>query len=362
MIKLDRLDFQRPILIAEIGGNHNGDFSYALELAGLAAKNGADVVKFQTYSADGLVNGSLAAERHEHFRQLELPMETWEELANRVRTLDTEWMTSLWDIEMISVIEPLIPAFKIGSGDFTNFPLLKKALETRKPLIMSTAMCNEADVRRTVDFLLQCEPDLIDRAHLALLQCSAIYDNPENPETDLAAMISLRDLYPGIVVGYSDHFVGLDACQAALALGAQIIEVHFTTDRSQGFRDHRLSVLPDELQHLRSLCELVPQLVGQPRKRVQRSEEAQVQQFRRGTYACRDLVAGTIVQESDLCTLRPEMGIPAWQFYDLVGRRTVKPIKALEPLSWDCFDTAPLEQSSGRVYEGRERTSKGYSS
>ena len=158
MIDLTTLNFERPILIAEIGGNHNGDLDYAFELAELAAKNGADVVKFQTYTAEGLVNEQLAPERFAHFRRLELPPETWGDLADRVRALDVEWMTSLWDLDALAVIELLVPAFKVGSGDFTNFPFLRRLVRTGKPLILSTAMCTDTDVRRTVDFLLGEDP------------------------------------------------------------------------------------------------------------------------------------------------------------------------------------------------------------
>ena len=335
MIDLTHLDFERPIVIAEIGGNHGGDVTYAYELAGLAAEHGADVVKFQTYTAAGIVNQRLAPDRFAHFQRFELPTAEWARLAAFVRSRGAEWMTSLWDLDSFDDLAPLVPAFKVGSGDFTNFPLLKRAVATGKPLIISTAMCTMEDVRRTVDFLLEQDQELIEQSRLALLQCTAMYEEPTSPETHLKVLQTLASAYPGVVIGYSNHFAGLEACEAALALGAMILEVHFTSDRTQEFRDHRLSVLPEELARLRELCERIPQLLGDPAKAVSEIEADEVTRFRRAVFTRRDIRVGETLSESDLVTLRPEIGIPAWHFFDVVGLRTKRDIGAYEPMSWD---------------------------
>lgn len=337
MIDLSSLDFPRPIVIAEIGGNHEGHIDKAYELARLAAENGADVVKFQTYTADGLVNAKLTPERHQHFRRFELPNEEWPKLAGYVRSLGVEWLTSLWDPELFDLIEPLVPAFKIGSGDITNWPFLHRCLDTGKPLILSTAMCDLDDVRRTVDFLIDRDPDVVSNRRLALLQCTAQYDDPEAQETNVSVMKTFERLYPGVITGFSNHYVGLDACRAALALGATILEVHFTTDRGQGFRDHRLSVLPDELAQLRELCEVIPALVGDSSKDVTLAECDERARFRRALFLRRDAEAGTTITEQDLIALRPEVGIPASNYREVVGLSLAMDVKALEPLSPDLF-------------------------
>jgi N,N'-diacetyllegionaminate synthase len=333
MIDLKNLDVGRPLLIAEIGGNHEGDVGEAYELARLAAEHGADVVKFQTYTAEGLVNPVVAADRFGHFRRFEVPAEEWPKLADYVRSLGAQWMTSLWDADLFDLIEPLQPAFKVGSGDLTNLPLLARMVDTGKPLILSTAMSTLADVQRTVGFLVGRDPALLADRRLGLLQCTAMYDDPDSLETNLAVMETFRTVFPGAVVGYSNHHTGLDACHAALALGAGILEVHFTNDRDREFRDHRLSLLPNELARLRALCERVPRLVGYRDKTVSAVEADLVRGFRRAVYARHDLEPGTVVTEGDLVVLRPEEGIPASRYYDVVGRRALEPIGAFQPLS-----------------------------
>lgn len=336
-VDLQTLDLKRPLLIAEVGGNHDGEVARAYELGRLAAEQGADVVKYQTYSPDAIVNKRLDPERHAHFARLGLPAAEWRNLAEYVRERGAEWMTSLWDPDLLDEVTQLQPAFKIGSGDLSNLPLLDRIARTGKPMILSTAMASLADVQCAVGFLVGRDPNLLTDHRLGLLQCSALYDEPTAEHMHLRVMSTLRAAFPGAVVGYSDHHAGMAAARAALALGAMILEVHFTDDRSRPMRDHKFSVLPNELEELRDLCERMPRLLGSERKEVSEVEAGLAKEFRRGVYFAHDVEAGHTVTHGDLVTLRPEEGISAWHYYELLGCRVSRRVRSLEPLQPEFF-------------------------
>lgn len=329
----ESLDFERPLLIAEIGGNHEGSIERAFELSRLAVEAGADAVKFQTYWADSLVNAKLSPDRHAHFRRFELTREQWRELAAHVQSLGAEFMTSLWDPDAVEEIAPLVPAWKVGSGDLTNVKLLARLLETGKPLIISTAMADLADVDAAIAFVGERAPGAIGAGKIALLQCTAMYDTPRAEDVDLAVMDSYRERYKGVIVGYSDHELGLRAAVTAAALGAQILEFHFTDDKTREFRDHKLSLTGEELQELRTYAEQIPLLRGTAEKAVKEQELQNRLTFRRAVYPARDLPAGHTLAAEDLVVLRPNEGIDAARYFELIGRRLTRDVAALEPLA-----------------------------
>ena len=328
----DSLDFEQPLLIAEIGGNHEGSIERAFELSRLAVEAGADAVKFQTYWADSLVNPRLAPDRHAHFRRFELSREQWHELAAHVQSLGAEFMTSLWDVDAVDEIAPLVPAWKIGSGDLTNVQLLARLLETGKPLIISTAMADLADVDAAIAFVRERAPGSIEAGKIALLQCTAMYDTPAAGDVDLAVMSTYRERYQGVIVGYSDHELGLRAAVTAAAMGAQILEFRFTDDKTREFRDHKLSLTTDELRELREYAERIPVLRGGAEKEVKEQERENRRTFRRAVYPARDLAAGTVLALQDLVVLRPAEGIDAARYFELIGSRLTRDVEALEPL------------------------------
>jgi N,N'-diacetyllegionaminate synthase len=337
MIDLSRLEFERPLIIAEIGGNHDGEIDRAYRLAKMAADSGADVVKFQAYRADTLVNPRVSPERHRHFRQLELPLHEWLRLAEFVRSLGCKWMLSLWDEEWLEALDPELPAYKVGSGDFTNFPLLDRLVATKKPLILSTAMCDERDVDETIEFILERNPNIIEERRLALLQCTAMYDDPSEEDANLSGMARLRERY-GVVAGYSNHAPGPRACMVAAAMGAEIVEAHFTDDKTRVFRDHKLSLTSNEMLQLRSFVDALPALRGNPTKEVSHRETENRETFRRALYPLRDLPAGHVVETGDLVARRPNLGIDARKYFHLIGARVRRDVPALEPLTEDMFE------------------------
>jgi N,N'-diacetyllegionaminate synthase len=337
VIDLTTLDFERTILIAEVGGNHDGQLERAYELARLAAENGADIVKFQTYQAEGLVNRRVAPDRYHHYQKLEFPLEEWSKLARYVQSLGCHWMSSVWDEHLLETLEPFLPAYKVGSGDFTNLPLIERMLTTGKPLILSTAMCDQEDVDATMAFIRRHAPGHVESGRVALLQCTAMYDAPSENEANLSAMVWLRERY-GVPVGFSNHALGTRACLIAAAMGAAIIEVHFTDDKTGSYRDKKLSFTPPELAMLRETVEAIPRIRGIERKEVRPSEVDIRDTFRRAVYFRHQVPKGHLVTAKDLVCLRPNEGIDARRYYELIGKRTTIDIDELFPLSENYFE------------------------
>ena len=319
--------------IAEIGGNHEGDFEYAEKLVRLAADSGADAVKFQIYSGDTLVSKVESPGRNEHFKKFELSREQYIELALICRELGVIFMASVWDAEMLGWIDEYIPIHKVGSGDLTAYPIIETLLKTGKPLILSTGLSTLEDVQQTLSFIEQQDRSYILEKKLALLQCTASYPCPDE-DVNLNAMLTLGREFD-LPTGYSDHSLGCDAVLAAVAMGAEIIEMHFTDTRiGKTFRDHKISVTCDEIKELLEKFNRVKTLQGSFEIRPTASElEAEhVISFRRSVYARRDIRQGETFSRENLTLLRPAHGISPAQYYAIIDKKAARDIKAHEVL------------------------------
>jgi N-acetylneuraminate synthase/N,N'-diacetyllegionaminate synthase len=246
-------------------------------------------------------------------------------------------MSSVWDEHLLHVLDEFLPAYKVGSGDFTNLPLIEWMLTTGKPLILSTAMCDQEDIDATMAFIRRRAPGLAESGKVALLQCTAMYDAPSEDDANLAAMVWLRERY-GVPVGYSNHAVGTRASVVAAAMGAAIIEVHFTDDNTGPYRDKKLSFTPPELAMLRETVEAIRRVRGVERKDVRPSEVEIRDSFRRAVYFRHRVPKDHVVTPKDLVCLRPNEGIDARRYYDLIGKRTTTDIDELSPLSESSFE------------------------
>ena len=211
-------------IIAEVGGNHEGDFEYAKELARLAATSGADAVKFQVYTGDTLVNPIMDPDRNKHFKRFELSREQFTELAHICTEAGVDFLASVWNPDAFQWTAPLLPLFKIGSGDLTAYDILARTAGTSKPIILSTGLSTLAEVLAAVDFIQGINPVYKTKGKLALLQCSAMYPIPDS-DANLNVMQTFREA-TGLPVGYSDHTIGDDAILAAVAMGAEIGRAH----------------------------------------------------------------------------------------------------------------------------------------
>tara|TARA_Y100000994_G_scaffold127711_1_gene104869 strand:- start:1034 stop:2050 length:1017 start_codon:yes stop_codon:yes gene_type:complete len=334
------LDFRDPFIIAEIGGNHEGNIDYAKKLLIDAAQAGADAVKFQTYFPDYIVSKVEDPDRHEHFEKFSLKIEDYLTLSKLASENGVMFMSSIWDPESLVVLNDLVSIHKIGSGDLTNYPLIKKIIETNKPLIISSAMATIEEIEETVSFIETENPNYTDSKKLAILQCVAMYGEPSDNYANLNVIPTLAKRFPKHVIGYSDHTVGNYAANIAVALGAKVLEIHFTDDKSRDFRDHHISITSDELTELKDNILKTQKLIGSKEKYPVTEIESKnrITEFRRACYFNKDCLVGDIASIENLTTLRPNKGIDAREYNDVLGRKLLVNKKAFESISWDDFE------------------------
>lgn len=307
-------------VIAEIGGNHNGDPDITYKLVEEAAKAGACAVKFQTYSAETLIHPSVEPlpivkkfykTQLERFKGLELDWSVYERIMEMCKTLGIDFLTTPFDLDILKTFAPLMPAIKISSGDITYEQMIKRAAASGKPVIVSTGMSEVSEIARVVD--------LVPNDRLSLLHCVSIYPSPDE-KANLGAIAAMARRWPTVTIGYSDHTLGIDACIAAVTLGARIIEKHFTLDKTQVPGDHLLSADTKDLVELVQKSKRVLTLLGEGDKKPADGEEVMRRQMRRGLYAARDLNVGHEVTADDIIIIRPETALAPSDCGLLVGR------------------------------------------
>ena len=327
---IGRTDTDREVyVIAEVGGNHNGDAGVALRLVEAAAAAGANAVKFQTYRAETLVHPDLEAmplaakhyrRQFDRFKSLELSWDVYEVIIARCAELEIDFLTTPFDIQALEQMADFMPAIKIASGDLTFHPLIESAVATGKPVILSTGMADAEEIRGAAA--------LIPATQRVLLHCVSMYPLP-GEKANLRAIPALAEAIGETVVGYSDHSIGIEAPLAATALGARVIEKHFTLDNSQELGDHRLSIEPAELKSMVEAIRRIAAMLGSGEIGLTDGELPMRRMLRRGIYAARNLPAGTVISADDLVYLRPETGLTPASAGQLVGHRTANAIPAM---------------------------------
>ena len=327
----------RATLIAEIGGNHEGDLSKAKDLMFQAHEAGADIVKFQSYSGDGLVNKKLRLDRYNHFSRFMLTDDEWIDLAETAKNNEINFASSIWERRYFDLLDQYICVYKVGSGDLSNHELMRHFISTKKSIVLSTAMSSIDQIRQTCEFVLGQDKTIIEEGRLALLQCTAMYDDPNYRHVNLLAMKQF-ELEFGCLVGFSNHAVGTNATIASIAMGAKVIEFHFTDSKTSEFRDHKLSFDVADLRTVVSFNNEFLSILGDSKKVVHPSERSNETEFRRGVYFNKPVKKGEIVQIDDLSFLRPELGIPMWDLPKIIGKKLKKNISALEILDMELFD------------------------
>lgn len=328
-----------PLLIAEIGGNHEGDFEYAKRLTQLAIDANVDYIKFQLYTGDTLVSKVESADRNKHFKKFELSIEQHIELAKKVTNAGIGYMASVWDSSMMKAIDQYITIYKVGSGDLTAYPILKSITSFRKPIILSTGLASEIEVVDAINYLQSLDKMYINPTNLAVLQCTSMYPITFS-DANLAVMKRYKEL-TGLTVGYSDHTVGITAIEYAFAMGAEVLEFHFTDSREgKAFRDHKVSLTPEEVKILQSRIVAINELKGSSEKKPLpvEIENGHDISFRRAVYLNRDIKAGEQIKESDITVLRPLHGIDARDFEKIIGKKVRADIRSFEKLNWDMFE------------------------
>ena len=326
---------QKPFLISEIGGNHEGDFKKALELTKLAIESKVDCIKFQIYDADSLVNKKISPERHAHFKKFELEVEQYIELAKICKKNKIIFSASVWNLNILNKINKHIDIYKIGSGDLTSYPIIKRIIEMKKPIIISTGLSDFNEVENVVNFIREIDSLYYDKNMLAVLQCTSMYPINKS-DVNLNVMNQFTNKL-NVTAGYSDHTIGLFAIQTAISLGAEIIEFHFTdleSRNNKSFRDHQVSLTKDEVIDLLNYIDEIIKVKGDGEKRLLSIEKENKHEisFRRGVYLKKGIKKGEKILEKDLVLLRPYAGTDPRNISDLINSRAMKDLIPLEPL------------------------------
>ncbi|HWH05878.1 MAG TPA: N-acetylneuraminate synthase family protein [Gaiellaceae bacterium] len=336
----------RTLVVAEAGVNHGGDLEVALEMVAAAAGAGIDVVKFQTYTAGRLATRSSEA----YWDRTKEPTATQFELFSRYDRLGPDdygaladacrghgliFLTTPFDVEAVDWLDELVPAWKVASADLTNALLLERLGRTGKPVLLSTGAGTLEEVAAAVGLLERAGAPVV-----ALLHCTLSYPTAA-ADAAVGALVALAQAFPGRPLGYSDHTVGADsfaAIAAAVALGARIVEKHYTLDATLPGNDHYHAFEPAEFRRLREELDRLALLLGSPEKRVLEVEEPARLHARRSLVSRVAIPAGTVVAPEMLDVKRPGTGIEPAQLPHVVGARAAVDIPEDTTLVWDLLD------------------------
>ncbi len=330
-MKIDHFDLDEQVMIvAEIGNNHEGDFMLAQDLIGLAAEAGAHAVKFQTFRTEDYIS-RRETDRFARLKSFELSPAQFERLREIATDLGVLFLSTPFDIVSAHQLGPLVAAMKIASGDTTFFPLLEAIAETAKPILLSTGMATLDEIRAAKNTIERVWKERSITQEMAILHCVSSYPVPPE-QANLAAIGDLSNEF-GCTIGYSDHTMGNEAAAISVALGARIVEKHFTIDKHHSdFRDHHLSADPTELRELVDRIQRISTLMGDGEKIPQPSEVGATKSLRRSIAARCDLSEGTIIEAKDLTWVRPATGLAPGNEHLVLGRRLLEPISAGDPI------------------------------
>lgn len=319
----------KTLIIAEAGVNHNGSIEMARSLIDAAKEAGADYVKFQTAKLDALVsknavmadyqkkNTGHEESQKDMLAKLLLPFSDFIALSDYCREKQIGFLSTPFDMESIAFLEDLVPFWKVPSGEITNYPYLVAIGKTKKPVILSTGMCELSEIDDAVSVLREN-----GTADLTLLHCNTQYPTPYR-DVNLRAMETLKNRYH-VNVGYSDHTAGTEVPVAAVALGASVIEKHFTLDKTLPGPDHKASLEPEELRRMVQAIRNVEAALGSSEKKASPSEQENLSVARKSIVAARRISKGEILSERNLTAKRPGTGISPMKWKQVVGTRAVK--------------------------------------
>lgn len=318
-------------IIAEAGVNHNGRLDMALKLVDVAKFAGADAVKFQTFKAERLVspkaqmadyqkkNTGKNESQFDMLKRLELSEENHREVFKYCQKKKIMFISSPFDEESADFLDELgVKMFKVGSGELTNIPLLQHIARKKKPMIISTGMANLDEIRTAVDAIRKINP------YIVILHCTTSYP-AKFADLNLNAIKTLTKTFR-IPVGYSDHSEGIESSIAAIALGASVIEKHFTLDRNLPGPDHKASLEPAELKKMISSIKNIEKALGNGVKKPSSSEKTIMKCARKSIFAKINIAKGTVITEKMLECKRPGTGIPPSDLGKIIGKKLRKSI------------------------------------
>lgn len=331
----------KTIIIAEAGVNHNGDLKLAKKLIDVAADAGADYVKFQTFRAEKLVSPSAKKARYQlknsdedlqlnMLKKLELSDRDHKDLISYCKSKNISFFSTAFDQEGISYLNSLkFKMLKIPSGELTNFPYLREVGKTGLPVILSTGMATLDEIEKSINVLVSFGTD---RTKVTVLHCNTEYPTPMK-DVNLKAMQTIKKKL-GVSIGYSDHTLGIDVPIAAVAMGAKVIEKHFTISRNLDGPDHKASLEPNELkQMVASIRNIELAISGDGFKNPSESEIKNKLIARKSIHLATDLKSGSIITEKNLIPLRPGDGICPMNWSKIIGKKINKDLNRYDKLT-----------------------------
>lgn len=323
---------KKVIIIAEAGVNHNGSYELAIKMVDEAKRAGADYVKFQTAKPELVISTfapkaeyqkvttGAAESQLEMCKAIHLPLTDYKPLKEYCDKVGIGFMSTPFDLVSIDVLEPLdMDYYKIPSGEITNLPYLRKIASKHRPVILSTGMCEVKEVEAALQVL---EQGGVKRSDIIVLHCNTEYPTPM-ADVNLRAMDDLRRSL-GVEVGYSDHTKGIEVPIAAVALGATVIEKHFTLDKTMEGPDHKASLEPDELKAMVDAIRNIEQALGDGHKHVSPSERKNMDIARKSIVAARDIRKGEVLTEENITTKRPGNGISPMRWDSVIGTTAIR--------------------------------------
>jgi len=335
----------RVYIIAEAGVNHNGDLILARKLIDVASEAGADAVKFQSFKADKTISKdskkadyqekTTAQEetQYEMIKRLELSYEDHVELINHANQRNIKFLSTPFDPDSLELLTSLgMDTIKIASGEITNYPLLSKIGMLNQRVIISTGMARLGEIEAALDFL---ELSGTEKDNISVLHCNTEYPTPMI-DVNLNAMITIRDAF-NVRVGYSDHTLGIEVPIAAVAMGAKIIEKHFTLDREMEGPDHKASLEPEELKRMVTAIRNIEAALGDGIKQPSFSEQKNIEKVRKSIFINKNLLQDHVLGIDDISIKRPGDGISPVYFRSILGKKLIKDLKQDHKLSWNDF-------------------------
>lgn len=322
------------LIIAEAGVNHNGDINLAKRMIDAAAEAGVDYVKFQTFKAENLVqrkakkasyqidNTDNVGSQFSMLKKLELSNSAHEELIKYCKLKNVKFLSTAFDFESMDFLKNKLDFYKIPSGEITNLPYLEKVAKLGLSVVMSTGMANMQEVRDAFDILVK---NGLKKDDITILHCNTEYPTPME-DVNLTAMLSIKKELD-VKIGYSDHTLGIEVPIAAVAMGAKVIEKHFTLDRKMKGPDHKASLEPDELKAMVTGIRNIELALGDGIKKPSKSEQKNILIARKSIVAIQDIKKGDIFTEQNISVKRPGNGISAMKWYDVLGRNADKNYK-----------------------------------
>ena len=331
----------KTLIIAEAGVNHNGSLEMAFELIDAASDAGADVVKFQTFKAENLLTRSAAKADYqldttdvqetqfEMIKKLELTYDMHLELISRCKDKGIRFSSTGFDSSSVDVLLELgVDFLKVPSGEITNLPYLRHVGTKGMPVILSTGMCTMQEVASALEILEKAGARKHD---ITVLHCNTEYPTPME-DVNLRAMLSMQKEL-GVKVGYSDHTLGIEVPVAAVALGATVIEKHFTLDRTMEGPDHAASLEPGELKQMVYSIRNIEKAMGERSKKPSKSEELNIGVVRKSIVASKNIKAGEKFTEENLAVKRPGTGISPLKWDEILGLEANKDFQADDLIS-----------------------------